>query len=225
MKDADLIQALKRIKVQTGGLICLGCGHEHNCGVHGCAVIREAAQRLEERMEKGTLELGEPLTQADISQLGYEKIWIEYKDGTGEWALVYAGKIYAIDALEGAGFGDILQDAMQGERLDWPTGQYTAYRRKKEHIDREAWEKPCSVCGGKTTLYQQTNTTKLFMSTFGKKATLVTECMACPPYADCCMKDISVNSAFKIKFCPECGRPLTEEARAELEKRLRGCMK
>ncbi len=48
MKDADLIQALKRIKVQTGGLICLGCGHEHNCGVHGCAVMREAAQRLEE---------------------------------------------------------------------------------------------------------------------------------------------------------------------------------
>lgn len=48
MKDADLIRELKRIKVQTGGLICLGCGHEHNCGVHGCAVIREAAQRLEE---------------------------------------------------------------------------------------------------------------------------------------------------------------------------------
>lgn len=26
----------------------------------------------------------------------------------------------------------------------------------------------------------------------------------------------------KYKFCPECGRPMTEEARAELEKRLRG---
>lgn len=78
MKDADLIQALKRIKVQTGGLICLGCGHEHNCGVHGCAVMREAAQRLEE------------------------------------------------------------------------------YHQRKEHIARETWEKPCSVCGGKTTLYQQT---------------------------------------------------------------------
>lgn len=48
MKDADLIQALKRMGVQTGGLICLGCGHEAGCGVHGCAVIREAAQRLEE---------------------------------------------------------------------------------------------------------------------------------------------------------------------------------
>lgn len=90
------------------------------------------------------------------------------------------------------------------------------------HIDREAWEKPCDMCGGKTTLYQHTNTTKLFMNTFGEASTLVTECMACPPYADCCMKGISANSAFKIKFCPECGRPLTDEAWAELEKRLRG---
>ena len=54
MKDADLIQALKRIMVQTGGLICLGCGHEHNCGMHGCAVIREAAQRLEELLKYKT---------------------------------------------------------------------------------------------------------------------------------------------------------------------------
>lgn len=90
------------------------------------------------------------------------------------------------------------------------------------HIGREAWEKPCSMCGGKTTLYQHTNTTKLFMNTFGEAATLVAECMACPPYADCCMKGISANSAFKINFCPECGRPLTPEAWAMMEKRLRG---
>ena len=45
MKDADLIQALKRMGVQTGGLIWLGCGHEHNCGVHGlsslCRLLHE----------------------------------------------------------------------------------------------------------------------------------------------------------------------------------------
>ena len=95
------------------------------------------------------------------------------------------------------------------------------YAYTPTHIDREAWE-PCEYCNGKTTLYQQTNSTKLFMNTFGKAATLVTECVACPPYSDCCMKDISANSAFRIKFCPECGRPLTEEAWAELEKRVRG---
>lgn len=93
--------------------------------------------------------------------------------------------------------------------------------RNTAHIDREAWE-PCKVCNGKTTLYQHTNSTKLFMNTFGQAATLVTECMACPPYADCCMKGISANSAFKINFCPECGRPLTPEAWEILEKRLRG---
>lgn len=75
----------------------------------------------------------------------------------------------------------------------------------------KAW-KPCKVCNGKTTLYQHTNTTKLFMNTFGKARTLVTECNACPPYADCCMKGISMNSAFIISYCPECGRPLTDEA-------------
>lgn len=99
---------------------------------------------------------------------------------------------------------------------------FDLYAYPPAHIDREAWEKPCDMCGGKTTLYQHTNTTKLYINTFGKASTLVTVCMACPPYADCCMKGISANSAFKINFCPECGRPLTEEAWAELEKRLRG---
>lgn len=98
--------------------------------------------------------------------------------------------------------------------------RWLAYAYPPARIDREAWEKPCGMCGGKTILYQHTNTTKLFMNTFGEAATLVTECMACPPYADCCMKGISANSAFKINFCPECGRPLTEEAWAELEKRM-----
>lgn len=46
MKTDELIKALEHLKVQTGSLACLGCGHEHNCGVHGCAIAREAAVRL-----------------------------------------------------------------------------------------------------------------------------------------------------------------------------------
>lgn len=46
MDNKDLLQALRRLKVETGSIACLGCGHEHNCGIHGCAIIREAAEKL-----------------------------------------------------------------------------------------------------------------------------------------------------------------------------------
>lgn len=47
MKRDDLIKALRRMKVETGSLVCLGCGHEHSCGTRGCAVIRAAIEALE----------------------------------------------------------------------------------------------------------------------------------------------------------------------------------
>lgn len=46
MRDHELINALRRLKVETRSLACLGCEHEHNCGVHGCAIMREAADRI-----------------------------------------------------------------------------------------------------------------------------------------------------------------------------------
>ena len=48
MSDRVLIAVLRQLKVETGSLACLGCGHEYNCGVHGCAIVREAAERLED---------------------------------------------------------------------------------------------------------------------------------------------------------------------------------
>ena len=47
MTDTDLITALGRIAVQDQHR-CLGCGYEHNCGIHGCQIIRAAADRLKE---------------------------------------------------------------------------------------------------------------------------------------------------------------------------------
>lgn len=41
MRDEDLLAALRRLKVETGSLVCLGCGYEHNCGIHGCAILRK----------------------------------------------------------------------------------------------------------------------------------------------------------------------------------------
>lgn len=50
MKTQEIIKALRRLKVNTGAfaLNCLGCGYEHNCSTHGCRVLREAADRLEQ---------------------------------------------------------------------------------------------------------------------------------------------------------------------------------
>lgn len=46
MTHTELINALRKLKIQTNSFACLGCGHEHNFGIHGCAIIREAAERL-----------------------------------------------------------------------------------------------------------------------------------------------------------------------------------
>lgn len=47
MTDKELIAAMQRLSVETGSLACFGCGREHNCGIHGCAILRKAADRLE----------------------------------------------------------------------------------------------------------------------------------------------------------------------------------
>ena len=46
MKRADLIKALGRLKIETGSIVCLGCGHEHNCSTQGCALIQAAVEEL-----------------------------------------------------------------------------------------------------------------------------------------------------------------------------------
>lgn len=46
MKDKDLVNAIRRLKVETRSLACIGCGHGHNCGVSGCAIMRKAADRI-----------------------------------------------------------------------------------------------------------------------------------------------------------------------------------
>lgn len=46
-----LIAALKRLKVVTGSLACQGCGYEHNCGIHGCALIHAAIDRISGKVD------------------------------------------------------------------------------------------------------------------------------------------------------------------------------
>ena len=126
------MQALKRLRVETGSLACFGCGHEHNCSTQGCAILRNAVGHMEAALERATLTPpNEPLTQADLDSMDYDKVWIDYGDD-GEWALVVNGRIYCLAVLEGAGFEDILRDEVGGETMDRPSGTYTLYRRPPE---------------------------------------------------------------------------------------------
>lgn len=42
----ELITALQRLEAESGSIVCLGCGYEHNCDILGCAIIREATEKL-----------------------------------------------------------------------------------------------------------------------------------------------------------------------------------
>lgn len=48
MEHSELLQALQRLQVETGSLACLGCGYEHSCSIHGCAILRAAVDELEQ---------------------------------------------------------------------------------------------------------------------------------------------------------------------------------
>ena len=47
MTVQELIDALRRMQVEAGSLACLGCGYEHNCGIHGCAILNAVVAELE----------------------------------------------------------------------------------------------------------------------------------------------------------------------------------
>lgn len=54
MKDQELVNALSHLKVETGSLACIGCGYEHNCSIHGCAIVRKVADTLSALTEENS---------------------------------------------------------------------------------------------------------------------------------------------------------------------------
>ena len=153
------------------------------------------------------------LTMEELRKMDGKPVWVEFTDGSGGlWGLVH------ISIFEQICFTNGLHCTI-GSPYYGKT--YKVYIDEPPRIDRSAWE-PCEYCGGEKVLYQHTNSTKLFVNTFGCATTLVTECVCCPPDAKCCMKDIPANSAFKINFCPNCGRPLSDSAWEMIDKRMYG---
>ena len=52
MRTEEILAALRRLKVETGSLVCMGCGREHDCGIHGCRIVREAADLIEKLTDR-----------------------------------------------------------------------------------------------------------------------------------------------------------------------------
>ena len=157
---------------------------------------------------------GDPLTQADLDKMDFDKVWISYgpEPDNGEEALVYNGRLYSINNLEGAGFGDMLNDLMRGDVLDNPSGAYVVYRSlcSPERIDQEMW-KPCEDCHSCGNCSHAGSAVDDY------------------PCAEC-ISDRMPNGLFQasmryfhpVGFCQSCGRPLTQAAWAALKKRLMG---
>lgn len=77
----------------------------------------------------------EPLTAEQLRRMHFERVWFVYPpqyegdSGGCEEGVVLYGKLYSIDALEGAGFEEMLLDADRGDDPDRPSGYYQVFRR------------------------------------------------------------------------------------------------
>lgn len=116
---------------------CKKCLHEKVCALWASRESQNASCFCTDGCDYFTPTLtppNEPLTQADLDSMDYDKVWLDY-GADGEWALVVSGRIYSLAVLEGAGFEDILRDEVDGETMDRPSGDYAVYRRPPEGED------------------------------------------------------------------------------------------
>ena len=120
MDFSATLAALRRLRVETGSLVCFGCGHEHNCSTHGCAILRNAVEhmeaalsnydslsalvhRLETELKSEILSAAElrarlanePLTLEELREMD-GPVWVACKPiegGNGYWCLCQHGHI------------------------------------------------------------------------------------------------------------------------------------
>ena len=116
MDFSATLAALRRLRVETGSLVCFGCGHEHNCSTHGCAILRNAVEhmeaalsnydslsalvhRLETELKSEILsaaELRARLANEPLTLEVDEPVWVACKPiegGNGYWCLCQHGHI------------------------------------------------------------------------------------------------------------------------------------
>ena len=149
-----------------------------------------------------TMPAGQPLTLEQLLNLGERaenggKI-IVYCTPLKEWCKVFKYGIMFFGTEDYRSWREI--EETYGK--DW-----LAYAYPPAHIDREAWE-PCKVCKEqKDPCYEN--------GCFKENAP---KCeYRCDKYLEW---RLNLRRLRLAKFCPECGRPLTKKAWAELEKRV-----
>ena len=91
----ELAQQLRTMAVTTGDLSCLGCGHERGCSIHGCAVLKRAADLL-----APAVDITEPIPLEELRAAAAERPVLVFvlcvdEDGQlcapecGEWEMFY----------------------------------------------------------------------------------------------------------------------------------------
>lgn len=103
MDKSELIESLGRLSVEIGSLACLGCGHEHGCSVHGCAIIKEAAERISKTLDVGDLIYivdGDKVNAAKVNGIVYQNNYMDI-DGSCFGVFAFKNEAAAQEALNG----------------------------------------------------------------------------------------------------------------------------
>lgn len=133
-----------------------------------------------------------PLTIEDLRKMDGQPVWIECLEDKSRSG-------WRLIFWDRGKYLVLLHTSLYGFLMDDYGNTWIAYTYPPAHIGREAW-KPCADCKSCVSC-------EYSMVPYGEKPCTV------------CRK----KNRFKPrKFCNSCGKPLTEEAWAELEKRLRG---
>lgn len=145
---------------------------------------------------------GEPLTLEQLREMDGKPVWVKVIGKTGircdGWCEV---EIREKDPFAYVGWpGSEVEDIAKIEDYG---KTWACYAYPSAHIDREAWE-PCEFCG---------------KADFGEYGFEIGRSYV---KIACALGSWRFPTEEQFHFCPKCGRPLTEKAWAELEKRLRG---
>lgn len=149
--------------------------------------------------------MNEPLTLEQLREMDGKPIWIENikEPSKSEWKLCHQGHgdylIFQGGYLQGFKLEEYGKNWLKEYGKTW-----LAYAYPPAHINREEW-KPCEHC--KPSCYN----CKKFE--YSNEYELYKSCEECKSY---------LNFDPSHNYCSVCGRPLTEEAWEELEKRVRG---